>query len=737
MKSSRSCVRLVPGWVRCANPQLFLRAGLAIVPPVFLSSRMTLRFVFLLLLLLPPPAAGEKTWIVFNNGFKGTIALDLRNNHPCLTRPLLEEWGVRAFVLDRLKWDADRCMTQDSAREYDLQFWYRPDAHLLTLLFPEDAVNPQQNGVTTSRWEDGINAMFFNYRLEMNKQNALASGDIAGTDAALTLESGLNLGAWRLRQRNTFWRQRDGLRGSYPGGTSLWRSITALRSRLNVGDEYTSPNLFDSMAYRGVSLASAEAMFPDSWRPYTPVINGYARSEAEVTIHQNGERVYRIHVPPGPFTIRDFNPPDAQGNLELVVQESDGTERARWLPYSLMPNLVQTGMFSYELTAGRYKPARGMMLARERFWQGTLSWGAASPVTLFGGLQQAENYVSQVLGAGGNMGLWGAASLDLRATQYRQGGDRLRGSVWRLRYAKAFFQTETSLNAQLLWYPRRSQYRSLEEKINRAQMLAFDGDDDVTDRALETRLELTQNFSEDSSLSLAWRRLQTRRASPGLNSAALSLSATWREVDFSLYGSYDRYSKRPPEATLGINISIPFSLGGQSSNIAWRSDFVSRQHNTHGINLYGTALEDNSLRYDLTAAHTEHGDDSLNGSLGYQYNAGELNVSASRSGQRRQAHADVSGSVLLYDEGIAFGQTLGSTAALVQVPGAPGVAFYNQFGATTNASGDLMISYLTPWRVNRITVDSYSLPEGINMDVDELETVPTEGAIIRLRFPQP
>ena len=701
---------------------------------------MTLRFLLLLLLLLLSPlpgAAADRTWIILNNTFKGAIALDMRDNAPCLTRPLLEEWGVRAFVLDRLTWDARRCMTKASADRYALRFWYRPDARLLTLLFPEDAINAQQNGVSTSRWEDGINAMFFNYRLEINRQNAYASGDVAGTDGTLTLESGINLGAWRLRQRNTFWRERGGLRGSYPGGTSLWRSIAAMRSRLTLGEEYTSANLFDSMAYRGISLASSEAMFPDSWRPYTPAINGYARTEAEVTIHQNGERVYRIHVPPGPFTIRDFNPPDAQGNLELVVQESDGTERSRWLPYSLMPNLVQTGLFSYELTAGRYRPARGAGLARSRFWQGTLSWGVASPVTLFGGLQQGENYLSQVLGAGGNMGRWGAASVDLRTAQYRQREAGLRGSVWRLRYAKAFFQAETSLSAQLLWYPRRSQYRSLEEKTSRAQMLAFDGDDDVTDRALETRLELTRNFSEDASLSLSWRRLQTRRAAPGLNALELSLSAAWREVDISLFGGYDRYSGQKPEATLGISVSIPFSIGGQSSNIGWRSDLVSREHNTHGVNLYGSALKDNTLRYDLTAAHTEHGDDALAASLGYQYNAGEMSVSTRRSGRQRSAHADVSGSVLLYEDGITLGQTLGSTAALVQVPDTPGVPFYNQFGATTNASGNLMVSYLTPWRVNRITADTYSLPEGIHLDVDELETVPTEGAIIRLTFPQP
>lgn len=69
------------------------------------------------------------------------------------------------------------------------------------------------------------------------------------------------------------------------------------------------------------------------------------------------------------------------------------------------------------------------------------------------------------------------------------------------------------------------------------------------------------------------------------------------------------------------------------------------------------------------------------------------------------------------------------------MPETPGVSFYNQFGSTTNANGDLLVSYMTPWRVNRVTADSFSLPESAHLDVDELETVPTDGAIIRLRFP--
>lgn len=699
--------------------------------------RLHLLFFMLLFAMAESRAVSQKTWVILNNLYKGAISFEVSASGPCLSQPLMEEWGVRDAVLARLVWDAKGCLTPQSAEQFNLKYWYRPQAQLLTLLFPTDAISPQQNGVSTSRWDDGINALLINYRLDADNSQAQYDWERSGTDATLSLDNGLNVGPWRLRYQNTFWREKEGQHGSYTNAMSLWRSITPLRSRVTLGDGNTSSNMFDSLAFRGASLASDEAMYPDSWRPYSPWINGYARTEAEVTIHQNGVRVYRIHVPPGPFTIRDFYPPDPDGNLELTVQESDGTERTRLLPYSSMPNLVHHGLFSYELAAGRYKPFHGIDRDKDRFWQSTFSWGVAPQVTVFAGLQQGEHYFSQVAGFGANLGRWGAFSADVSAARYTQEAETQRGKVWRLRYAKAFFTTETSLTAQLQWYPRNERYRSLEEKITRAELLRYGWDDDVTRRVLRGQLELNQNLGEDASLSLSWHGLKSREPDAGSMGMTLSLDANLQNVDVSLYGGYERYGKNPDETTVGFNISVPLSLWGTTSNVGYITELASRGEDSHGVNVYGSALSDYSLRYDLQATHTVHRNDELSASLGYQYNAGELNLSLVRGGTRRDYHADTSGSILVHAGGVTLGQQLGSTAALVDVPDSPGIGFYNQFGSTTNARGELLVSYLTPWRVNRITVDSLSLPENTALDVTELESVPTDGAIVLLRFPQP
>ncbi|WP_202304071.1 fimbria/pilus outer membrane usher protein [Dryocola clanedunensis] len=686
-------------------------------------------------LILPASAwAADKTWIILNNAFKGAISLTFYQGSPCLTRPLLEEWGIRPNVLKRLSFSEQGCLTKASAERFGFQSWYRESAGLLTLLLPEEALAPQENGVTTSRWDDGIPALFTNYRLDADKKSAQYSWEKAGTDATLDLDNGLNIGAWRLRYQNTFWRDRTNNHGSYTRSASLWRSIRSLRSRMTLGDGTTSSAMFDGFSFRGASLASDEAMYPDSWRPSSPWITGYARSEAEVTIHQNGQRVYRLHVQPGAFTIQDFYPPDPQGDLELTVQESDGTERTRILPWSVMPNLTGQGIVSYELAAGRYKPYHGTESDRDRFAQSTFSWGAAPGTTLFAGWQQGDDYISQVAGVGQNFYALGALSADLSHAQYTQQGVKSRGMVWRLRYTKAFFTTQTHLNAQLQGYPHGSQYRTFEEKINRADTLRYGWDDDTTSRAMRGQLEINQSFNEDSTLAISWNWTRSRQRHASDQSLSLSLNTRWQEIDISLAVDRNQYQEYPAETVMGLNISVPFSAARHTVNVGYVSELDSRNSATHGVNLYGSALSDYSLRYDVTAQHQEHANDELRMTTGYQYNAGEANLGLTRNGRQRDYHADMSGSLMLHSGGLTAGQQLGETVALVDVPQTPGVSFYNQFGTTTNARGELLVSYLTPWRVNELTVDTSSLPANVHFDNDELEVVPTQGAVVRRSF---
>lgn len=358
-------------------------------------------------------------------------------------------------------------------------------------------------------------------------------------------------------------------------------------------------------------------------------------------------------------------------------------------------------------------------------------------LTLFSGFQHSEAYQSVVFGVGTNLGKWGAISADLSAAFYHEQNAKHHGNVWRMRYAKAFFNSETSINAQLQWYPPKNQYRRLEEKIRWASTYVNDGEEQSEQRALQTKVELTQNFSEDSNLSLLWQWDKAQGGQRSSSLTSLSLNTMWKDIDISIYGHYEKNANTGSDAMLGLNFSIPFNFGENTSNIAWLNDWNNRTASNKGINIYGTTLDDSSLRYDILGQKNSHDESRLTSSLGYQYNAGEATLSVDKSPQYKRYHGDASGSIMIHKDGVTLGQQLGNTMALVDVADTPNIGFYNQFGATTNTRGELLVSYLTPWRLNHVTVDTATLPDGVEMELDELEAVPTEGAIIRLHFPEP
>ncbi|WP_163464314.1 fimbria/pilus outer membrane usher protein, partial [Escherichia coli] len=76
---------------------------------------------------------------------------------------------------------------------------------------------------------------------------------------------------------------------------------------------------------------------------------------------------------------------------------------------------------------------------------GTLAWGLPGGITAYGGLQGAGDYRAAVLGAGVNMGLWGAFSADVtHADSMLADRSRHSGQSLRFLYSRGFVSTGTT-----------------------------------------------------------------------------------------------------------------------------------------------------------------------------------------------------------------------------------------------------------------------------------------------------
>lgn len=84
-------------------------------------------------------------------------------------------------------------------------------------------------------------------------------------------------------------------------------------------------------------------MLPNSQRGFAPTVRGIANSSAIVTIRQNGYVIYQSNVPAGAFEINDLYPSSNSGDLEVTIEESDGTQRRFIQPYSSLPMMQRPG----------------------------------------------------------------------------------------------------------------------------------------------------------------------------------------------------------------------------------------------------------------------------------------------------------------------------------------------------------------------------------------------------------
>ncbi|HCI9258219.1 TPA: fimbrial biogenesis outer membrane usher protein [Escherichia coli] len=258
---------------------------------------------------------------------------------PCLSTDLLVSLGIKkSALLDNKEHSAEKHVPDNSActplqdRLADASSEFDVGQQHLSLSVPQIYVGRMARGyVSPDLWEEGINAGLLNYSFNGNSINNRSNHNAGKSNYAyLNLQSGINIGSWRLRDNST-WSYNSGSSNSSDSNkwqhinTSAERDIIPLRSRLTVGDSYTDGDIFDSVNFRGLKINSTEAMLPDSQHGFAPVIHGIARGTAQVSVKQNGYDVYQTTVPPGPFTIDDINSAANGGDLQVTIKEADGS----------------------------------------------------------------------------------------------------------------------------------------------------------------------------------------------------------------------------------------------------------------------------------------------------------------------------------------------------------------------------------------------------------------------------
>ncbi|WP_162961350.1 fimbria/pilus outer membrane usher protein, partial [Pseudomonas aeruginosa] len=199
----------------------------------------------------------------------------------------------------------------------------------LDLSVPQALLDLKPRGyVSPEEWDAGDSMGFVNYDTNLYRSD-YRGGESGRSDYAYVgLNSGINLGLWRLRHQSnyTYSRYNGQARRKWNSiRTYAQRALPAWRSELTAGESYTAGNLLGSIGYRGLSLATDDRMLPESLRRYAPQVRGTAATAARVVISQNGRKIREVNVAPGPFVIDDLYDSAYAGDLDVQVFEADGS----------------------------------------------------------------------------------------------------------------------------------------------------------------------------------------------------------------------------------------------------------------------------------------------------------------------------------------------------------------------------------------------------------------------------
>ncbi|NAX36339.1 fimbria/pilus outer membrane usher protein, partial [Vibrio sp. V27_P1S3P104] len=606
----------------------------------------------------------------------------------------------------------------------------------LSLLVPQAYMVSKPRGyISPAQWNFGHPAFFSNYDANYFQAKSLSSSNTGNSSSLFVgLRAGGNLGSWRLRSQFNYSYSDIGSQNQNQWNHIRSYAQTALpnwKSDLTVGQTYTADTVFDSIGFTGAEIKSDIRMKPASQRGYAPVIAGVANSVATVTVSQQGRKIYQTTVSPGPFEIRDLYSTYYQGDLDVSMQEANGKVTTFTVPFNAVSGSVRPGQVNYSVSLGRLRLAG---IDGPYFAQGVYERGITNNLTTNTGVRISDDYLGAAVGVvlGTPVGAIGLRSIFSNATVH---GTSYQG--WRAGadYSIGFNTTGTTITLAGYRYSTVG-YRTLNDvagantQVDSSQWMGFT----QSERALLS-LNINQSLANMGQLYFSGSHTSYRDGKDAITQAQLGYSSQIGIATLNVnYSKVYQEDKIASDDVISVGISLP--LGERRyPTLASLSATHDKSSTSYQAGLSGqlSGLENTTygLSYSLDKEVSSY---SMN--INRVSTKAAFGASYSRSDHYKQWGANIRGGVVIHQGGINFSQSLGDSFAVVKADMAEGTRIRNTFGASIDSNGYGVVSHLSPYTVNQISLDPSTTS---NTDVELAETqfklIPTAGAILQYDVP--
>ncbi|MEI2511946.1 fimbria/pilus outer membrane usher protein [Acinetobacter soli] len=661
-----------------------------------------------------------------------------QNAMTCFTGMNLLEYGVKQEILSK-----HGPVQKENNTCYKIEDWvenafYEFDNSRLRvdISIPQVALQKNAQGyVDPSVWDRGINAGFLSYNGSAYKTFTNSNNRSETSNAFMGITAGLNLGGWQLRH-NGQWQWQDTpaenqSKSSYEEtSTYLQRAFPKYRGVLTLGDSFTNGEVFDSYGYRGIDFSSDDRMLPNSMLGYAPRIRGNAKTNAKVEVRQQGQLIYQTTVAPGNFEINDLYPTGFGGEIEVTVIEANGEIQKFAVPYASVVQMLRPGVNRYSLTIGQFRDSD--IDINPWIVQGKYQQGINNYLTGYTGIQASENYTALLLGAAFATPI-GAVAFDVTHSEAdfeKQASQS--GQSFRLSYSKLISPTNTNLTLAAYRYSTENFYKLRDALLIR----------DLEDKGINTyaagrqrsefQITLNQglpegwgNFYMVGSWVDYWNRSETTKQyqvgySNNYHGLTYGLSAINRQVE---YGS----NTQSRDTQYLMTLSFPMNFKRNSVNVN-----ITASEDSRTVGASGTVGD--RFSYGASMSHQDYTNPSFNVNGRYRTNYATVGGSYSVADSYQQAMMSLSGSVVAHSEGVLFGPEQGQTMVLVHAPEAAGAKVSNTVGLSINKAGYAVVPYVTPYRLNDITLDPQEMSSKVELEETSQRIAPFAGAIAKVDF---
>lgn len=658
-----------------------------------------------------------------DNEPKGSLA--------CLTADIAKAMGLKAEAEKKISWWHDgQCINPSSLEGLTM----RTDLGegVLYISVPQAFLEyTDENWDPPSSWDDGVAGIIFDYNANAQHTHTPTDHNNDSDSVSGNGTSGVNLGPWRLRadwqatydngqetaeQKNWDWNR-----------YYAYRALPKMGAKLTLGEDFLNSSLFDSFRFIGASLATDDNMLPPNLRGYAPEVSGVARTNAKVTVSQQGRVLYETQVPSGPFRIQDLNSA-VSGTLDVKVQEQDGTTQNYQVDTANVPYLTRPGLVRYRLAVG--KPQDYDHHSEDPgFGTGEFSWGINNGWSLYGGGLFAGDYNAASLGIGRDLLIFGALSFDITQSRADLANEGIKsGGSYRLSYSKRFEDYDSQVTFAGYRFSQK-EFMSMSDYLN--ARYDDNNNDDGKDKELYT-ITLNKNFRTlgvSTYLNFSHRTYWNQSANDSWN---LSLSkymdiGKFKNISVNV-SAFRNYSDSTHDDGVYLSVGIPW---GDNSSLTFDGQYGSGD-NSNMVGYYSRMDANNTWQ-----VKTGTGAESRPAASGYFTHDGDraavtLNGSVQDAGYS-SIGMNLQGGVTATTKGMALHRIskAGGTRMMVDTDHISGVPVQGNFGGLnhSNAFGKAVIGDVNDYYHSSLNVDVNQLPADVDATRSVVEGTLTEGAI--------